>query len=75
MKLKDVPFENIKVGDRCISAIGTPGVVTFFDPKENGRYKGYIKIQWENGNISDNVIFLCDVPWLGETVEYLGSHE
>ena len=54
----------VQVGSKCISAIGTPGIVTYFNPTSDGRYDGEIVIEWENGNKTPNVIYLSDCPWL-----------
>lgn len=70
--LADIPFENIQVGDRCRSLRETPGIIVLFNPAwDTGREKGYVEIEWDNGCISKDFIFLNGVPWLGR-VEYIG---
>ncbi len=31
-KLTEVHYDEIRIGDKCISAIGTPGIITKFRP-------------------------------------------
>lgn len=71
MKLTEVPFGCIRVGDRCISANGIPGTITSFDPSDDGRRRGRVWFQWQNGKTSFSAIFLDDVPWL-DRIEYIG---
>lgn len=71
MKLTDAPFETIAVGGRCVSAIGTPGTISAFDPSDDGRRRGRISIAWKSGRVSHASVFLDGVPWL-DKVEYLG---
>ena len=71
--LADIPFENIRVGDRCRSLRETLGTIIVFIPGQNtGKENGYIEIQWENGCTSKDYVFRSGVPWIGR-VEYLGQ--
>lgn len=71
--LAEVPFEEIRVGDRCRSLRGTLGTITLFDPTlDNGREKGFVEIHWDNGCCSRDCIFLSGVPWIGK-VKYIGQ--
>jgi len=74
MRLTEVPFDQIKVGDYCISAKGNLGIIREFDPKKDGRCHGYTLIEWQNGKFTENPIFLSDCPWL-DAIEWLGSKE
>lgn len=70
--LKDVPFEEIQLGDSCISYLGTLGYIMAFDPIDNKGDRGWITIIWDNGKHSTNHVFLDGLPWLGDTIEYVG---
>jgi hypothetical protein len=74
MKLSNIPLANIKVGDRCISAIGTMGAITLVDVRKGHRdgRNGWIKIEWENKNISEGWYDDGDGTWWWEHVDYLG---
>lgn len=72
MKLTDVGFDDIMVGDKVRSSVtGAIGTIALFDPSEEGRRRGYVKINWDNGRKSHADIFLNGVPWL-DRVEYIG---
>lgn len=69
MKLSEVAFDNLHVGDALISARGVPGVITKLIPREKATRNedAEIVIQWDNGNISWNWHF-----WMDQ-IEYLGQ--
>lgn len=51
MKLSDKPFNELQVGDRLISALGTPGSITRLIPEGSGVYgdrHDSIEIMWDN---------------------------
>lgn len=74
MKISEIPFDNLEVGDICISALGNRGRVTGIFP-ENGRdgygRNGYrydtLSFEWENGRMS--VVFHMDC----DAIEYIGK--
>ena len=79
MKLSEIPFDDIKVSDRCISAIGTMGIITLVADRRgypatrrDGR-AGWIKIEWENNNSSEGWYDDGDGTWYWENVEYVGQ--
>ena len=64
IKLTDVPFDKIKVGDIIISYTGIPGTVTSFDPGEvDHPDRGLIRINWVTGNFTHGYIFNDGSPW------------
>lgn len=71
--LSDIPWDNIQVGDRLVSSIGTPGRITSFNPQHDvGRERGWCSVEWKNGNNSEDAMLLSDVPWFGTKIVYLG---
>lgn len=56
MKLSEVQFQDIKIGQALISAIGTPGVVTECIPEipgsGNGARYDTVFMKWNNGKDS-----------------------
>lgn len=54
MLLSEVPWSNLAIGDVCISAVGTLGVITNLIPVEKAtqREDNEIKIRWGNSNVS-----------------------
>ena len=76
MKLSKVPLADIKAGDRCVSAIGTMGVITSVDtqrqPHGNLFRVGWIKISWDNKKTSQGWYDDGDGTWYWDNVEYLG---
>lgn len=55
MKLSEVPFSQIKIGDRCVSAIGNHGSVfklIAFDEKGTLDDDNSIEILWDHGGKS-----------------------
>lgn len=61
MKVSDIPREELKVGLKVVSAIGTLGIITkiheFDYTQDEDRV---IEIKWDNGNISDAWHFWLD---------------
>jgi len=55
-RLTDIPFENLRVGDKLIGANGANGKITELDPgtyHSGGEdYTGWMVIEWDNGNVS-----------------------
>lgn len=70
MKLTEVPFDQIKVGDKVISFLENPGVITHFTPDRCLDKRGWVEIKWDNGNQSKSWIF-DDGPCL-HNIEYIG---
>jgi len=71
MKLSQIPFKNLRIGDKCTSARDTPGIIVGLllegtYPNEINRYNS-VRIKWDNGN--NSYIFHMD----GDRIEYLGS--
>jgi len=62
-KLRDVPFEELRVGDMVISSLGKNGVITKIDITDDD----WIEIDWEDGNESGGYH-----PQWGENVLYVG---
>ena len=65
MKLSEVPFEKLKIGDKLISAIGNEGYISglFREGTKDGRFCRYdeIDMEWINGNRSLYVFHtVCD---------------
>jgi hypothetical protein len=58
MKLSEVPFDQLKVGDKLISYIGTPGHITHLvkrgetSPYLQKEKEDVIVMLWDNGNVS-----------------------
>jgi hypothetical protein len=76
MKLSEIPLDTLKIGDRCISAIGTMGDITVVDTSSgvHGRGIGWLKIEWENGNTSECWYDDGDCgTWYWENVTYIGQ--
>ena len=77
MKLSEVPWEQLSLGDKCISAIGSEGFITdlseigFSSKRHNPPIdpeRGYaIKINWNNGNVS------WHPQWCMDNIEYIGN--
>jgi hypothetical protein len=65
--LQDVPVGIVRVGDRCISAIGQQGIVIYVNHQEHG----HLRVAWTNGQITETV-FEAD-GWLGHDITYLGQ--
>jgi hypothetical protein len=55
MKLSEKPFSELRVGDRLISALGTPGSITRLLPEGKGpntdRYDS-VEIKWDSESVS-----------------------
>lgn len=68
MQLSEVPFDKLKIGDKLISAVGTPGHITGFIPMDNAcqQEDNEIEISWDDGKTSEIWHF-----W-GMHVEYVG---
>lgn len=66
-----IPLKEILVGDKVISAIGNPGIITEIDYSEQGRYLGNMVITWEHGGKSHMPYRLSDAVWM-YSVEYIG---
>ena len=67
-KLSEVPWDNLAVGDVCISVLGTPGVITDLVPidQTSRQEDGEVEIHWENGKQSYFWHF-----W-GDNITYVG---
>jgi len=72
MKVSEIPFEELQIGDRCVAQNGTQGAIIGLHPegiygKEVNRYNA-VSFKWDNGNISQYFFheFACEV------VEYIG---
>lgn len=54
MKLSDVPFDKLKVGDKLISAVGQPGKITKLTDKEfaSQQEDNEIEVEWDSGKTS-----------------------
>lgn len=66
--LSEIPFEEIQIGDKLISANRTKGKIINLIPIDNASQKedNEIVIDWENGNRSHCWHFWCDkVIYLG----------
>lgn len=71
--INHVPLEQIQFGDKVVSCIGNPGVITRVDRLLDGRSLGSIDIEWESGNRTRSAPYeLSDCPWLTK-VEYIGT--
>ncbi|MBI5421336.1 MAG: hypothetical protein HZA35_03465 [Parcubacteria group bacterium] len=62
-RLNDVPFEDLRVGDKLISMLGKNGVITFLNPNDDD----WVEILWENGKRSGG-----HHPGWGDLVLYVG---
>lgn len=65
MKLSQVPFDSLSVGDRVISAIGTDGEITkiFRHPHHTDDDElNFLSIKWSNGNESHGP--QCDMKFV-----------
>ena len=70
--INHIPFEDVKVGDKVVSAINNQGFITKVNYDLDGRYYGRIDILWETGNETRGAYELSDVPWL-TSIEYVGQ--
>ena len=63
-----MPIEEVSLGGRCISALGSPGIVTKIIAKKYASQgeDNEIQIDWENGKVS------CHWHFHMDSVEYLG---
>ena len=62
-KLNDVPFDELRVGDRVISAFGKNGVIVLINPDDDN----WVEIEWEDGGRSG-----WYHPQWGDGVLYIG---
>ncbi len=61
----DVPWGDLKIGDRVISAKGIPGHISKLRPQEIGDDDNMVDFVWDNGKTSTH----CWHFWLNK-VEY-----
>jgi hypothetical protein len=69
MKLSDVPWAELKIGDKVIGALGMPGTIIDLIPVENDQRQenNVITIYWENGAHSNVWHYWLDkVTYIGQ---------
>jgi hypothetical protein len=68
MQLSAIPIYDLKVGDKVISHIGTPGEIIEIIPREQASRQedNEIVICWSNGKVSTTWHFQCEYITLAE---------